>query len=90
MYPGMSSMTMVIEDVVTLAGGQQQVYTFANPFGRIPYVILSASNGDPADREIFCAETSAPYNYVVIRNDVQDGAPTRTITFAVLIDNLFI
>lgn len=90
MYPGMSTMTMAVQGTVTLAGGSRQTYTFSNPTGRMPYVILSSTAGDPPDRQTFCAETFPPFNTVYIRNDVQTGAPTRTIRFAVLIDNSFI
>lgn len=90
MYPGMSTMTMAVQGTVTLAGGTRQRYTFSNPTGRLPYVILSSTAGDPPDRDTFCAMSEPPFNWVDIRNDVQTGAPTRTIRFAVLIDNSFI
>lgn len=90
MYPGMSTMTVAVQDTVTIAGGSRQTYTFSNPTGRMPYVILSSTAGDPPDRDTFCAETFPPFTTVYIRNDVQAGAPTRTIRFAVLIDNFFI
>jgi len=90
MYPGMSTMTVAVQDTVTIAGGSRQTYTFSNPTGRLPYVILSSTAGDPPDRDTFCAETFPPFTTVYIRNDVQAGAPARTIRFAVLIDNSFI
>ena len=90
MYPGMSSMTQIAGGTVTLAGGSQTTISFSNPHARIPYVILGEANGVPPDRQTYCAETSPPYNFVIIRNNVQSGAPTRTITYGVLIDNLFV
>ena len=90
MYPGMSTMTVAVQDTVTLAGGARRTYTFSNPTGRMPYVILNSTAGDPPDRQTFCAEASPPFTSVIIRNDVQSGAPTRTIRFSVLIDNLFV
>lgn len=90
MYPGMSTMTQAVAGTVTLAGGTRQRYTFTNTAERMPYVILSSTAGDPPDRETFCAETEPPYNWVDIRNDVQSGAPARTIRFSVLIDNAFV
>ncbi|QGA55844.1 hypothetical protein [Brucella sp. 2280] len=90
MYPSMSSMTQIAGGTVTLGGGAQTTIYFNNPQQRIPYVILGEAAGSPPDRETYCAETAYPYNFMKIRNDVQDGAPTRVITYGVLIDNLFI
>lgn len=90
MYPGMSSMTQIAGGTATIAGGSRITVNFSNPQQRIPYVILGASDGSPPDRETYCAETSSPYNYVYIRNDVQGGAPARTITYGILIDNSFV
>lgn len=90
LYPGMSSMALAAQGTVTIAGGQRTTVNFDNPNQRLPYVILGATDGTAPDRSTFCAETSPPYNYVYIRNDVQSGAPTREITYAVLVDNLFI
>lgn len=91
LYPGMSSMTQVASGTVTVGGGSRTTISFSNPQQRIPYVTLGCSDGTIADRETYCAETRAPYNFVDIRNDVQPGgAPTRSITYSVLIDNWFI
>lgn len=90
LYPGMSSMALAAEGTVTVSGGSRITVNFSNPNQRLPFVILGSSDGSPPDRSTFCAETSPPYNYVYIRNDVQGGAPTRQITYAVLVDNLFI
>lgn len=90
LYPGMSSMSLAAQGTVTIPGGQRITVNFNNPNQRLPYVILGATDGTAPDRETFCAETSPPFNYMYIRNDVQSGAPAREITYAVLVDNLFI
>lgn len=90
MYPGMSSMTMAIDGTVTVAGGARQRFSFTNSTGRMPYIIVNSTDGVPPDRETYCAMTEPPYNWVDIRNDVQVGAPARTIRFTVLIDNAFV
>lgn len=90
LYPGMSAMTQVAGGTSTIAGGSRLTLTITNPNGRMPYVILGATDGSAPDRETYCAETSPPFTTVYIRNDVQPGAPARTITYGVLIDNSFI
>lgn len=90
LYPGMSSMTLAAEGTAVIAGGSRITVNFTNPTARMPYIILGDSGGGPPDRSTFCAETAPPYNFAYIRNDVQSGAPTRTITYAILIDNSFI
>lgn len=85
MYPGMGVMAQVLENTVTLGGGGAQDFAFPNPTGKLPYVILNATSGECPDRSTFCAEITAPYTSVRIRNE--GGQPTRTIRFAVLIDN---
>ena len=90
LFPGMSSMTQAAGGTSTIAGGSRVTVNFNNPNQRLPFVILGATDGTPPDRSTFCAETAPPYDFVYIRNDVQGGAPTRTITYGILIDNSFI
>lgn len=90
LYPGMSSMSLVAEGTQLISGGSRIAVPINNPTSRMPYVIINDASGTVANRQAFCAETSPPYNSVFIRNDVQSGAPARTITYAILIDNSFV
>ena len=90
LYPGMSTMTQAAGGTVTLAGGTRLKVPIVNPTNRMPYVIINDTSGGIANRSRFCAETSPPYTSVDIRNDVQSGAPTRTIVYGILVDNSFI
>lgn len=84
MYPDMGVMAQVLTNTVTLASGASQSFGFSNPSGVLPYVILNEVGGELPDRSTFCAELSSPYTSVNIRNI---SGPTRTIRFAVLINN---
>lgn len=90
MYPGMSVMTVAAEGTVTIPGGQRITVNFSNPNSRMPYIHVSDGGGGVAHRTTFCAETQPPYNFAYIRNDVQGGAPTRTITYCIMVDNSYI
>lgn len=82
MYPGMEPMRPIHSNSVTFSGAGSQDFSFANPTGAIPYVVMRSSEGTFPGRDTFCAEMWEPYTTCRIRNI--DGVP-RTIRFFVLV-----
>lgn len=85
MFPTMRCMFPTYRGTVTLSSGGSSDFSFTNASAKLPYVLLSATNGDVPSRNTYCAEVNPPYNYVRIRNI---SGVTRTINFSVLVDNM--
>ncbi len=82
MFPGMEPMRPLYTNVVSFTGGGSQDFSFSNPTGAIPYVVLRGNDERSSGRNTYCCEMWEPYNVARIRNI---DSVARTIRFFVLL-----